>query len=146
MNGQMGRHALGIRVIGGFLACGLSFFLASIFIDEFQSAPEPEIVRTGRCAAGHPIIFDRPYGAESGFAVTAKVPEWDDVSDTNDSPSRSPLVMCENGKELGPAHSPHADVRSIGRGRYSHWEDYVIFSASDNSDAQRNGREYSAVV
>jgi hypothetical protein len=53
--------------------------------------------------------------------------------------SRSSLTMCEDGKELGPAHSAHVDIRSIGLGRFSHWEGYVVFSASDNSNPRLNG-------
>ena len=54
--------------------------------------------------------------------------------------------MCEDGKELGPAHAAHDDIRSIGLGRFSHWENYVVFSASDNSNPRLNGREYFATV
>ena len=58
----------------------------------------------------------------------------------------SDLVLLEDGKPLGPAHSPHVDIRNEGRGRYSHWGARTIyFSTSDNSDPTANGREYKAV-
>jgi hypothetical protein len=55
----------------------------------------------------------------------------------------STLVLLENGKPLGPAHSAHADIRKLGEGRYSHWGARTLwFSTSDNSDPRTNGREY----
>jgi len=58
----------------------------------------------------------------------------------------SDLVLLENGTPLGPAHSAHAEIRTQGGGRYSHWGARTIyFSTSDNSDPRTNGREYNAV-
>jgi hypothetical protein len=135
---------LATRIFGRITTCVLSFYLTTVFIDEFQSTPHPKIEHTGRCATGPAIALDRPFDHESGFAVSVKVPGRKDVSD--ESPNRSPLIICENGKELGPAHSLHNDIRLMGLGRYSHWEEQAIFSASDNLDPQRNGREYSAII
>jgi hypothetical protein len=47
---------------------------------------------------------------------------------------------------IGPAHAVHADIAKQGRGRYSHWESSLIFSASDSSDPNGNGRVYVAAV
>ena len=62
----------------------------------------------------------------------------------------STLRIFENGKELGPAHSWHADIRSLGMGRFSHWggsdgtqPSALYFSASDNTDPRTNGRMYT---
>lgn len=54
--------------------------------------------------------------------------------------------LFENGMPLAHAQASHADIRNIGKGRYSHW-DYptgprVLFSTSDNSDPNTNGRRY----
>lgn len=58
----------------------------------------------------------------------------------------SDLVLLEDGKPLGPAHSAHADIRKQGKGRYSHWGARSLwFSTSDNSDPRTNGREYKVV-
>lgn len=60
--------------------------------------------------------------------------------------TRSPCVLLENGKPLGPARTLHADIRKIGGGRYSHWTPTSLyFSASDNSDPRANGRKYTLV-
>src|SRR4051812_35657736 len=63
--------------------------------------------------------------------------------DTNDVPFRSDLRLFENGTQLGPAHATHADIAAQGGGRYSHWNDYLIFSTSDGSDPRENKRHYT---
>ena len=55
----------------------------------------------------------------------------------------SAAVVYEDGVPLGPRNSQHADIRERGRGRFSFWHDYVLFSASDNSDPRTNGKHYS---
>lgn len=60
----------------------------------------------------------------------------------SDLEASSSLRLFENGEALGPAHAPHADVRSLGAGRYSHWGAHLYFSTSDGSDPQSNGRVY----
>ena len=37
----------------------------------------------------------------------------------------------------------HADIRSLGGGRFSHWGNNLFFSASDNTDPRTNGRTYT---
>lgn len=43
---------------------------------------------------------------------------------------------------------PHDDIRSLGKGRYSHWRTQLYFSASasDSGDPRSNGRRYSITV
>ncbi|WP_173983133.1 glycosyltransferase [Magnetospirillum sp. SS-4] len=53
------------------------------------------------------------------------------------------MVVCENGRRLGPGHSLHDLIRQKGRGRYSHWGTTLYFSASDDSDPRSNGRRYT---
>jgi glucan phosphoethanolaminetransferase (alkaline phosphatase superfamily) len=84
---------------------------------------------------------------DSGFAYVAQVQGFDRVgyrwlSDTQDKPDQSNLLILENGKRLGPAHSLHDRVRKMGAGSFSHWNGAVVFSASDNTDPQTNGRSY----
>jgi hypothetical protein len=69
------------------------------------------------------------------------------LADSTSDNKRSPVLLYENDHLLGPAHSLHADIGKLGRGRYSHWTDWgFIFSTSDNSDPNTNGRAYWAVV
>ena len=62
------------------------------------------------------------------------------------APTRSGLVLLENGLPLGPAHALHQEIVEKGHGRYSHWNGAVIFSSRDNSNPAANGRSYEAVV
>jgi len=83
---------------------------------------------------------------DSGFAFIHPLNVWPDLTpyDSESGAFRSPLVLSENGQPLGPAHVSHADIRREGRGRYSHWNQAIWFSASDNSDPRSNGRVYEA--
>lgn len=58
----------------------------------------------------------------------------------------SPAQVWEDGAVLpGPSNSAHDSIRKEGFGTYSFWQDYVLFSASDNSDPRVNGRAYEMV-
>jgi hypothetical protein len=91
-------------------------------------------------------MLRRPFGGElSDFRSEdnncwlASVPEWL----LSDREAASRLRLYEDGRPLGPAHSAHSDIRSLGQGRFSHWGPTVYFSTSDNSDPRTNGRRYS---
>lgn len=87
-------------------------------------------------------VLAGPFAAEQGHAWVAEVPaDW-----TSDGPGEeraSRLILLEDGRALGPAHAEHAAVRAHGAGRYSHWRGSLIFSTSDNSDPNTNGRVYA---
>lgn len=74
------------------------------------------------------------------------------LNDLGDDPnlegdSRSPVVIYENNWQLGPGHNTFADVSYYGAGRFSHLkESGIIFSSSDASDPNTNGRKYWAVI
>jgi hypothetical protein len=95
----------------------------------------------------------RPY-EKFGKATRAVIShEWtprgslEALADSADDNERSPVVIYEDGRPLGPGHSPHEDIANNGHGRYSHWRGQgFVFSASDNSDPNTNGRHYWAVV
>jgi hypothetical protein len=76
------------------------------------------------------------YRKEEGFAWMMPAPD----------PIDGLVRLFEDGKPLAHAQVSHADIREIGGGRYSHW-DYptgprVLFSTSDNTDPNTNGRRY----
>jgi|SRR5580658_76105 predicted O-methyltransferase YrrM len=68
----------------------------------------------------------------------------------------SPLRVLEDGVPLAQPHALHDEIRRLGCGRYSHWTfrggadrngaayREVLFSSSDNSDPNENGRCYTA--
>jgi hypothetical protein len=67
-------------------------------------------------------------------------------ADSNGRPTISSLEVQEDGRALSPAHALHADIAEKGVGRYSHWNGYLIFSTSDNSDPRSNGRVYRLFI
>ncbi len=96
---------------------------------------------TATSAVLNPIDIT-PWLPEGGtFAYKAPLPLA--PSDDNEHPAASPYVVLEDGKPLASPHSLHADIDKLGKGRYSHWSGWLIFSASDNSDPRTNGRTYS---
>ncbi|HEU4686226.1 MAG TPA: radical SAM protein [Nitrospira sp.] len=56
---------------------------------------------------------------------------------------RERYQVWENETPLGPGDSLHDDIRKYGNGRYSIWGRNLYFSASDGTDARRNGRSYT---
>ena len=86
---------------------------------------------------------------DSGYAYRV-TQNFGTAPDTAAAPTVSQLRIFENGKELGPAHSAHADIRTYGAGRFSHWSDgtttSLYFSASDNSNPMTNGRSYTYLI
>src|SRR5579883_2278044 len=70
---------------------------------------------------------------ETGFCHIARLPP---------GLSTSGYRLYEDDRPLGPPGAVHDDIRHQGGGRYSLWGQNVYFSASDNSDARRNGRNY----
>jgi hypothetical protein len=80
--------------------------------------------------------------SEEGIAYVAPLGS----SEYSSHAGPSAVRLLEDGRPLlGPSDSQHADIRNGGRGRYSFWYDYVIFSTSDNSDPRRNGRRYTVL-
>jgi len=68
------------------------------------------------------------------------------AGDHPDDPLASPLMLFENGIELGPPHTVHAEIRKNGRGRFSHWRHTLFFSSSDNSDPRVNRHDYQVYM
>jgi radical SAM protein with 4Fe4S-binding SPASM domain len=81
-----------------------------------------------------------------GKAWLADLPHLRNESDGLDRTVHSRLVLFEDGKPLGPSHVLHDAIARSGAGRYSHWDNYLIFSTSDNSDPRTNGRTYTIKV
>jgi hypothetical protein len=109
---------LGLSILGASSLLGKSRHL----IVPAECTPDPR--------GSHCFIASVPYG------------RWDYQS----APYRSDTRLLENDQELGPAHSIHAEIRTIGRGRFSHWYGDFRFSTSDNSNPLLNGRRYTIVA
>jgi len=70
---------------------------------------------------------------------------WQRTPDTISNIRQSRLSLFEDDRPLGPPHQDHAEIRTLGKGRYSDWDNYILFSSSDNSDPRTNGRRYHAI-
>jgi 2-polyprenyl-3-methyl-5-hydroxy-6-metoxy-1,4-benzoquinol methylase len=87
-----------------------------------------------------------PFTRESGFAWQVSIPDLRHEADDLDAPSRSRVVLLEDGAPLWLRHTLHEEIRTRGRGAYSHWRDSLILSTSDNSDPNSNGRVYEIAL
>lgn len=56
------------------------------------------------------------------------------------------FFLFEDDALLGPSDSSHDTIRSTGKGAFSVWGAWIYLSASDNSDPNRNGRQYSLIA
>lgn len=85
-------------------------------------------------------------------AYTAALPQpntWASVfslpSDGMEDPRASRLKLFEDGLEVGPPHTAHADIAK-GGGGYSHWGDTLYFSSTRGDNPQSSGREYRVLA
>jgi hypothetical protein len=99
------------------------------------------------CPTGTATALTRPFDKFGlpGFAYVKALPKLNSGGDAPEAPARSNLLVCENSNLLGPMHTGHVEIAKDGHGRYSHWADNLVFSASDNTDPNTNGRTYSVV-
>jgi hypothetical protein len=126
-----------LRVVGAVAIVTVSFFLTVIIMDLFAPL----------CPQREGVELKAPFPKfGTGFAYAAAVPSLEKFSDSNATPVRSSYLVCENNFALGPPHSVHVDIGAKGKGRFSHWTMVgFIFSASDNTDPNTNGRRYWVV-
>ena len=86
----------------------------------------------------HQVLADiRP---EKGLAFIASIT----TSYASDREGVSEALLFEDDVPL-TGHQPHADIRTEGRGRFSHWGSSIYLSSTDGSDPTSNGREYRLV-
>jgi hypothetical protein len=116
---------------------GLAEWLRHSFVD-----PTPR--------GGVVVRLSRPFERQGEFGVASyelrSIQSFRDATDLSDGKGNSPVLLYENNRLLGPAHSSLDDVSHSGRGRYSHTMNGLVFSASDNTDPNLNGRHYWAVL
>jgi hypothetical protein len=87
------------------------------------------------------VIVPGPFLQDDRSCYRFDVPaEWPSEADDG-----SKVRLLEDGQYLGPAAVSHDDIRTLGRGRFSHWGPTIYFSSSDSSDPNTNGRVYSLV-
>jgi hypothetical protein len=95
------------------------------------------------------VRLHRPFEMLKGshLVVAHDMDELAEFADDEHHADRSPVKLFEDGRQLGMAHSSHRAIADLGKGRYSHWKSQgMVFSSIDNSDPNRNGRAYWAVL
>lgn len=84
-----------------------------------------------------------PFVHDNGHCWVASLPEKANLfSDTPENPRQSGLKLFEDQVEIGIPHELHDNIRTMGKGRFSHWNNSFYFSTSDNSDPNINRRQY----
>lgn len=94
-----------------------------------------------------------PFAHMNGNAFTAnllRLPDAQKLAELSNNPAiendnRSPFVVYEGHAEVGKGNATYQDIVA-GFGRYNNWPTGLVFSASDNTDPNNNGRTYWAVV
>jgi hypothetical protein len=91
------------------------------------------------------VDIQRLEGGGLGFRCPAHLLR--EFEDDQPNAQHSPAILYENNKPLGPAHSQIEDIAKLGGGRYSHRKTIgFVFSTSDNSSPNKNGRHYWAAL
>lgn len=86
--------------------------------------------------------IDQPFTPNGGCAFVARLPST--VRTRIDLGGEA--CLTEDGKPLPWPNTPHQNIRELGGGTYSIWNDHVYFSALDGSDPRSNGRHYEVVL
>jgi hypothetical protein len=123
------------------LVLGLFYAAAAPWLKRYAIPPDA-------CArwATDGARIEPPFTRQGEHAYVVRVaPQSPQESDDTVHPRRSTALLCEDGKIVGTAHSPHDDIRKKGNGRYSHWAGALYFSTSDNTDPNENRRQYQLV-
>jgi hypothetical protein len=102
-----------------------------------------------------PLVYFLPIAPEAislrgGYAYVAPVGQSKILrillttgSDSDEAKTASTLELYEDDQRIGRAHTQHVEIVGKGAGRFSHWGDDIIFSASDNTSPLTNGRVYA---
>ncbi|MDI3563928.1 hypothetical protein [Bradyrhizobium sp. Arg816] len=96
-----------------------------------------------------PLTLRPPFGHHANHAyVVGAFAAWSENDDERGEKT-STIAVYENGVKLGPAHSSVPDIVGLGGGRYRYMKvdpvnnsSGLIFSTSDNTDPNTNGRLY----
>ena len=82
---------------------------------------------------------------EGGLCWTCPVPAIGGPGDSVAEPQCSTLRLFEDGREIGPAHSLHDEIRNLGGGRFSHWGPRLYLSAA-LPGARPDQSRYAALI
>ena len=89
------------------------------------------------------IKLELPFQHIGGYAWAYDLPTQIQSASNEENPARSRLMLYEDMVPMGFANVPLSHIESYGNSRYTHWNDNLYFSATDNTDPNQNGRVYS---
>lgn len=112
------------------------------FLIPYDMNDSAEILASGWLESVETVPLIGPFRHESGYAWSVELPVFEELGDHPTEPWRSTMILLEDMSPLKLRHAVHEDIRRLGSGRYSHWTSYLLFSTSDNSDPNENGRTY----
>jgi hypothetical protein len=124
-----------------------SFFVSLDLLEYFDASNGTNCAAGASCCPnGQSIDLSPPLSQLEGYAYKVSIPQLSGVGDTAERATRSPAVVCEGDHRMGPGHSPFLEIIQKGAGRFIHYNDAVVFSSSDNTDPNSNGRRYKIVI
>jgi hypothetical protein len=125
------------KILLALAGCGLYFVIALILKYSFVPPAMPP---------GEALLLHHPFLRFGTFGSAVTLPELLAFADTPSNLARSPAVVYENDRPLGPGHTPHGEIAELGHGRFSHLENMIAFSTSDGTPANTNGRRYWVAI
>jgi hypothetical protein len=124
-----------------------SFFVSLDLLEYFDASSGTNCAAGASCCPnGQAIDLSPPLSQLEGYAYKVSIPKLSGVGDTAELATRSPTVVCEGDHRLGPGHTPFTEIVQKGAGRFSHYNDLVVFSSSDGTNPNSNGRQYKVVI
>ena len=128
------------QILAACFAIYALYVPTALWLDHVSSAPVRPPGTVDALVHFHRLTGDR-------FALTTPAIHLRQYEDDEPNNQHSPVLLYEDDKPLAHPHSSHRAIAEIGAGRYSHWKDIgFVFSTSDNSDPETNGRHYWAVL
>jgi hypothetical protein len=133
--------------IVGSLAAAAIYFALALWMERTYVNPAPQ---------GRLVVHMRPPFEQLGGQAFRFLPSVHSEGNAlmalaedpaNPSDRRSPVIVYEDRAPLGPPHSTFENVSKIGLGHFAHWVGQgFVFSTSDGSNPNTNGRRYWAVI
>jgi hypothetical protein len=109
-----GQHIKATTILAAVGALFVVYFPIALWLKYSYAPPR------GPPGAIWKLIYFRKYD-DSGVAFISYDKKLREIGDTEEAPERSPVILYEDGKPLGPAHRLHDEINKFGQGRFSHW-------------------------
>lgn len=93
-----------------------------------------------------PLKLTPPFKHLRGSGYQAELPNiFKDFANTPDNFFNSSMRILEDGRPLKLPFGDMLNIYYCGGGAYNHWSNILLFSTSDNTDPNTNGRTYEIV-